>query len=337
MATIQTSLANSIDASVDKAKLDEVAKKLVKHKIILAEILKACVEEFRNYSIPFIENQCIVGDVRMNEVSIDQDVIDADSRIVGSDTEDNSHSEGLIRYDLVFDACVPNTEEIIRLIINVEIQVDVDPGYSIITRGIYYLARLISRQKGTVFTGSDYGKIRKVYSIWICPDPRKEKRNSIAEYGFTQQKVIGKVDEPVENYDKMKAIIINLNDDGIDNRSDIIRLLSTLLSTNESVEKRKEILENDFHIPMTKEIEEGMQDMCNYGEALQRYGEQRGLEQGLKRGLERGLEQGRQEGIDISRLETIRNLKETLKMTTKQVMDAMRLSEEEKKKYAKMV
>ena len=276
MVTEQTSLANSIDASADKAKLDEVAKKLVKHKIILAEILKECVEEFRDYDIPFIENRCIVGDVHMDEVSVDQDTEDADSSIVGSDTEDNSHKEGLVRYDLVFDACVPKTGEIIRLIINVEIQVDMNPGYPLITRVIYYLARLISRQKGTVFTKSDYGKIRKVYSIWICPDPSKENRNSIAEYGFTQQKVIGKVDEPVENYDKMRGIIISLNDDGMDNRTDIIRLLSTLLSTTETVERRKQILEDEFHIPMTKEIEEGMQDMCNYGSAIQSYGEQTG-------------------------------------------------------------
>ena len=37
----------------------------------------------------------------------------------------------------------------------------------------------------------------------------------------------------------MKAIIVNLNDDGMDNRTDIIRLLSTLLSTTESVESVK--------------------------------------------------------------------------------------------------
>lgn len=276
MATEQTSLANSIDASADKAKLDDVAKKLVKHKIILAEILKECVEEFRDYDIPFIEHQCIVGDVHMDEVSIDQDVEDADSSIVGSDTEDNSHKEGLVRYDLVFDARAPKTGDIIRLIINVEIQVNVNPGYPLITRVVYYLSRLISRQKGTVFSKSDYGKIRKVYSIWICPDPSKENRNSIAEYGFAQLKAIGKVDEPVENYDKMRGIIISLNDDGMDNRTDIIRLLSTLLSTTETVERRKQILEGEFHIPMTKEIEEGMQDMCNYGSAIQSYGEQTG-------------------------------------------------------------
>ena len=172
-----------------------------------------------------------------------------------------------------------------------------------------------------MFTKSDYGKIRKVYSIWICPDPSKENRNSIAEYGFTLQKAIGRVDEPVENYDKMKAIIINLNDDGMDNRTDIIRLLSTLLSTTESVEKRKEILENDFHIPMTKEIEEGMQDMCNYGTAVQSYGERIGEQRGAEKAI----------------LETIKNLKETMKWTTKQAMDAMKLPKEDQKKYEKLV
>ena len=48
------------------------------------------------------------------------------------------------------------------------------------------------------------------------------------------------------------------------------------LSTTESVEKRKEILENDFHIPMTEEMKEEMQDMCNFGTAVQSYGERTG-------------------------------------------------------------
>ena len=192
-----------------------------------------------------------------------------------------------------------------------------DRGYPIISRAIYYLSRLISRQKGTIFTHSDYGKIQKVYSIWICPDPGKEKMNSIAKYGFTQKEVIGIVDEPVENYDKMEAVIICLNDEGMENRADIIRLLSTLLSTTESVEKRKRILEDEFHIPMTKEIEEGMQDMCNYGSAIQSYGEKKGVEKTI--------------------LEMIRNLKETMNLTTQQAMEAMKLSKDDQEKYKKMV
>ena len=149
----------------------------------------------------------------------------------------------------------------------------------------------------------------------------KENRNSVVEYGFTQQKVIGRVNEPGKNYDKMKAIIIKLNDEGMDNRTDIIRLLSTLLSTTESVEKRKEILENDFHISMTEEIEEGLQDMCNYSAAVQNYGERIGELRGAEKAI----------------LEAIKNLKETMKWSTKQAMDDMKLSSEAQEKYEKLV
>ena len=111
MATVPTSLANSIAASDTRAKLDAVAKKLIKHRIILAEILKECVEEFKDFDIKYIEDNCFVGEVQVNEVSVDQDQLDADSTIVGSDTEDNSDREGLVRYDLVFDAIAPSTKK----------------------------------------------------------------------------------------------------------------------------------------------------------------------------------------------------------------------------------
>lgn len=317
MATIQTGLAESIDASSNRSKLDAVAKKLVRHKIILAEILKECVEEFSDYDVKYIENHCIVGDVKMDEVSVDQDVTDADERITGEDSEDSSDKEGTIRYDLVFDAQVPKTGEIIRLIINVEIQVKANPGYPLTSRAVYYLARLISRQKGTVFMNSDYGKIRKVYTIWICPDPNKDNKNSIAEYGFTQQKAIGQVDEPVKNYDKMKAIIISLNDDGIENQTSIIRLLSTLLSVKQPMEKRKQILEDEFNIPMTREIEEEVVEMCNLGMAVETMGYERGIAH----------------GSESTKIDDIRNLMQTLKLTAQQAMDALKIPKDDQQKY----
>ena len=309
----QTNLADSIDASDSRAKLDAVAKKLIRHRIILAEILKECVEEFHECEVSYIEQHCIIGNVRVDEISVDQDMPDADTSITGSNTEDASDKEGTIHYDLVFDAQAPKTDEIIRLIINVEIQVDMNPGYPLITRAIYYLGRLISRQKGSVFTKSDYGKIRKVYSIWICPNPKRENMNSIAEYGFTQQKVIGAVNEPVGNYDKMKAIIISLNDEGMENRTGIIRLLSTLLSTTETVAKRKRILENEFNIPMTREIEEEVSEMCNLGMAVEAMGIEKGVEKTM--------------------LASIRSLMETLKLSSKQAMDALKIPEADQKKY----
>ena len=182
---------------------------------------------------------------------------------------------------------------------------------------IYYLGRLISRQKGTVFQHSDYGKIRKVYSIWICPNPGKKRGNSLAEYGFVQKKVIGNVQEPVENYDKMSAIIITVDDDGMNSETGIIRLLSTMFSVTESVEKRKEILEKEFHIPMTKEMEGDMQAMCNFSDAVEYYGEQKGYDKAI--------------------LSTLRNLNESLGIPIQQIMDILKLSKEDQEKYSKLL
>ena len=317
MATVPTSLANSIDASDTRARLDAVAKKLIKHRIILAEILKECVEEFEGYDIRYIEKNCFAGEVQVNEISVDQDIPDADSAIVGSDTEDNSDSEGLVRYDLVFDAIIPKTSKVVRLVINIEIQVDTKMSYAIVTRGVYYAARLISRQKGTVFERSDYDKIQKVYTIWICPSPSGENTNSIVEYGLKPTKTIGQVIEPVENYDKMKIIIISLNDKGMEGDNSIIRLLSTLLSTTESVEKRKQILETEFNIPMTKEIEEEVLEMCNLGMAVELKGVKQGKEQSL--------------------LESIKKMIKNLGLTAQQAMDTLEIPKDDQARYAAML
>ena len=161
-----------------------------------------------------------------------------------------------------------------------------------------------------------------MYSIWICPDPKKENRNSIAEYGFTQQKAIGSVNELAENYDKMKVIVISLNDDGMDNRNDIIRLLSTLLSTSETVEKRKQILEDEFNIPMTKEIEEEVLEMCNLGQAV----EMTGVKKGIKKGIKKGFEQ--------ATLENIRKMIKNLNLTVQQAMDALEIPKSDQALYA---
>lgn len=325
MVTVPTELANAIDVSDTRAKLDAVAKKLIKHRIILAEILKECVEEFEGYDVKYIENNCFAGEVQVNEISVDQDVLDADSTIIGSDTEDNSNNEGLVRYDLVFDALVPKTTKAIRLVINIEIQVDTKTPYSLVTRGVYYVARLISRQKGTVFDHSNYNKIQKVYSIWICPSPSGDNINSIAEYGLKPTKMIGQVDEPIENYDKMKIVIISLNDKGIEGDNSIIRLLSTLLSITETVENRKRILENEFSIPMTKEIEEEVNEMCNLGMAVELNGEKRGIAIGRK-----------QEKEQLS-LEHIRNMTHKLNLTTQQAMDILNIPKEEQAHYTSIL
>ena len=213
MATEPTELAKTIEASNHRAIYDTNAKKLIKHRIILAWILKECVPEFKKYDVSYIEKNCFAGEVRMSTVSVDQDRPDANSSIKGSETVDTSENEGEVRFDIVFDAIIPDTRKTIRVIINIEIQNKTNLHYSLVTRGIYYGSRLISRQKGTVFKNHNYQNIQKVYSIWICPSPKKKDANSMVKYGIKKKCVIGTAtEEPVKNYDKMDVIIISLND-----------------------------------------------------------------------------------------------------------------------------
>ena len=289
----QTSLATTIDAASTKARYDAVAKKLVSHKVILAQILRECVDEFRNAPVSTIMQECFVGEPLVNTVPVDQDspstshpstteegseTLESDSRIVGGNTEDASASEGVIKYDIRFTVKVPGKFDLIHLIINIEIQVVAKPGYAVERRGIYYCARLISAQKGTVFTHEEYNKIQKVYSIWICPDPLKRNQNSIIKYGIQPLEIVGAA-RPTD-YDLLKMIIINLNDDGMDDAQGIIRLLSTLLSVKEAPEEKKRILSEEFHISMEKELEEEMKEMCNLSDGVMELGRREGEAKG---------------------------------------------------------
>ena len=105
--------------------------------------------------------------------------LNGNQRIDGLNTEANSINEQTVYYDIRFKACLPDSDEPVQLIINLEIQLNDTPGYPLVTRGFYYCARMISEQYGTVFTDEHYEKIQKVYSIWICPDPAKKRKNGI--------------------------------------------------------------------------------------------------------------------------------------------------------------
>lgn len=92
--------------------------------------------------------------------------------------------EGTVTFDIRFMALAPKSGELISLIINLEAQNDFYPGYPLIKRGIYYLSRMISAQYGTEFSESHYENVKKVYSIWICTNPPKNRENSITSYSF---------------------------------------------------------------------------------------------------------------------------------------------------------
>ncbi|MDE6168982.1 MAG: Rpn family recombination-promoting nuclease/putative transposase, partial [Acetatifactor sp.] len=202
----QTGIAQTIDMAADKAKYDECAKKILTYESIIAWILKSCTKEFSQYSVSFIAKNCIQEKPVISRKAVHQDQLDKDTRldgdmrIDGSNTEANSIKDQTVYYDIRFKACAPGITAPIQLIINLEIQLNDTPGYPLVTRGFYYCARMISEQYGTVFTDEHYEKLQKVYSIWICPDPAKKRKNGIFRYRTVEESLFGSFQTKQENY-----------------------------------------------------------------------------------------------------------------------------------------
>ena len=295
----QTGLAQTIDTAGNEAKYDACAKKILSYKAIVAWILKTCTKEFSEYSISYICDNCLKEEAEISKHAVHQDELDwnektdGDERAEGLNTESKSIREQTVYYDIRLPAYLPEADEIVRLIINLEIQLDDTPGYPIVKRGFYYCARMISEQYGTVFTKEHYEKIEKVYSIWICPDPAKKRKNGIFKYHIVEELIYGEPYTKPENYDLMEVVILNLGDADMNSDSEILNLLNVLFSTSTTPEEKKQRLQDEFDIAMTVELEREVQEMSNFSKALIKRGIEQGIEQGIERGREQGKEQSR--------------------------------------------
>ncbi len=192
------------------------------------------------------------------------------TKVQGMGNEDISQNEGTVYYDVRFNAIAPSTEEHgnIRLIINAEAQNRFKPKYPLTKRAVYYGSRLISAQNGTVFTKSDYQKLRKVYSIWICVNPAKKFRNTITRYSLKPETIIGNAVEAPENYDLINIVMVCLGKMEEWNDNNLIKFLGVLFQNELSAREKKDILERDFNIPMTETFESEVDDMCNLSQGV---------------------------------------------------------------------
>ncbi|MCI9621108.1 MAG: hypothetical protein HFG85_14380, partial [Dorea sp.] len=245
-----TTIAKNIRVADEKASYDAACKRLLSEKIILAWIMKNCLEEYRGCDVEEIAEKYIEGTPQVGEAAVALDESNRVSMIQGAGNEDTSLTEGTVTYDIRFFATAPVSGELIRLIINIEAQNDFYPGYPLIKRGIYYCSRMISAQYGTEFINSHYENIKKVYSIWICMNPPKSRENSITRYYIAEENLVGSVKEQKADYDLMVAVMICLGKE-TDSGTDLLKLLNVLLSTETGSQDKCQILEEDFHIRMT--------------------------------------------------------------------------------------
>ncbi len=241
-----------IAATKDQAEYDNACKNLFKNKEILAPVLKYAIVEYKDYTV-----EEIIGFIDGVSISIDTPVDDVSVMVDPSDTEMASLSDKLIRYDVRLRSLNPLLSEgevLVHIHIDFEVQNNYrpsDPPYPVIKRGIYYGAREISSQLGILTDQTDYGKIEKVYSIWVCnQNIPADLINTMDRYYIHKEHIIGQSEEPAADYDLMEVIMIrrgsNTGEDAIfDYLSGVfnsdIRKISDYTDTKDNEEIAKEV------------------------------------------------------------------------------------------------
>lgn len=284
----RSKIAVRIDSST--AQYDACAKRILAHKSILSNVLARTIPEYQGMDpkdvAGLIEPEIHIGDILVDPGYTNKErVAGSGDRIIGLNTEDQEIAEGEVRYDLLCYTRLP--DGLAQVIVNLELQKDQPTHYPIWNRVLYYLCRLISSQKSREFKGKEYGKIKRVYSIWICMN---EDRCSIAHCHMTIDQVLGERRWPGD-VDLIHGIMIGITNDlpEASTENELCRMLSAVYSKWIDRDTRRDILQQEYDIPMTADMSAEVNDMCNLGEGI--------LEEGVRIGLEQGLEQGRKTHI----------------------------------------
>lgn len=291
---MRNELSRALSSADVKVQYDTQCKRVLSQKQILAWILKHTAEEFENLTLEEIEN-CIEEKPEISSIRVNPG--ETNETIIGSSTENAVSGEGAIFFDIRFVAHVPRVEEKIRLIINIEAQKEYYPGYQIQTRGIFYGARMISAQLGTEFADSDYDRIKKVYSIWICMDTPAYVGNAITVYSISKRDIVPGFPDIKESYDKMSVIEIELNEKAR-TENQFLQMMNVLLSAKTECRTKKKILTNQFGIRMENSLIREVDLMCNLSGYVEKLGIEKG-ENNLGKLISILLKQGELENIRL--------------------------------------
>ena len=303
------------------ASYDKLAKSFLSRKAILAQILKYTVEEFANCALEDIEKKYIEGDPHfsINTIPLD-DTLD----IKGKPNESSSTNESFITFDIIFDVVAPVDGKPVKIIINVEPQKTTRKiHYKLMKRAVYYAARLISDQKEKEFHGDEYNELKKVYSIWICMGVQNYRADSIQRYNLSEEIIHGNFHDAPKNYDLISIVILNLGNKPTSHR--LLNLLYLIFMDLKPSDEKEIILHDEYHIDISRDMREELKKMGGL------------MEPAIEVAVERNAERVTAETKKQTLLESVRNLMETLNLTAKQAMDALKIPANKQKEYADLI
>ena len=274
--------------SGDRPSYDKAAKKFWSKRRLLARILHHLVPEFQHVSRQEIEETYIVGDPLVGEIPVEPGQTNHafPSEIRGAATEQSDDQEGTITFDVFFYAKLPQNGELVKFIINLEAQRAIPTIYPLLKRVVFYGCRLVSSQKERDFEKSDYGKICKVYTIWLCFKPPKGHDSSINFYRTTEKHILGDYCETPENYQLMNAIVVYIGDHH--SSDNLLNLLRLIFKQDLSAAEKKKLLKQDYDLTLTEEMGEELDTMCNLSEGIFERGQEEEKKQTILRLFRKG-------------------------------------------------
>lgn len=103
--------------------------------------------------------------------------------------------------------------------------------------------------------------------------------NTITEYSMARYPIVGNPPD-INRYDLQSVIFVGLSKAIADERDEykLHRLLETFFSASLSEQEKREVIENEYGIVYSKEIERSVNVMCNVSDGL--------VEQGIEQGIQ---------------------------------------------------
>ena len=265
---MDTEIKNAVSAADEDAQYDQKAKRLLGNKIILAHILVKTIDEFKGMNPKDVVSH-IEGEPFISVVPVEPGLTNAakgenGQRVVGMNTENAEINEGLIRFDIIF--YVRMKDGVSQVIVNLEAQKDNPTSYYLLNRAVFYVSRLISSQKERDFIKTNYNDIKRVFSIWVCMNMDE---NSMDYVHLTDDKLLGSY--PWKGgLDLLNIVLIGIANElpEHDDKYELHRLLSTLLSMELSVDEKLGIMEKEYSIAVDDRIREDVSAMCNLSQGI---------------------------------------------------------------------
>lgn len=149
---------------------------------------------------------------------------------------------------------------------NVEAQKDEPTGCHILNRAVFYVSRLVSSQKERDFVKTNYNDIKRVFSIWVCMNMDE---SSMTYVHLAKDDLVGAY--PWKGrLDLLNIVLIGISNElpEHDEKYELHRLLSALLSMELTVDEKLNMIKSEYSIPVDDKLRKDVDAMCNLSQGI---------------------------------------------------------------------